>query len=183
MKQLRYRTRLIVILSLFAIIPAVLLTFIWGGTVSSAISLVSGGAAWEHVATTGQQAIEAARSARLTPRQRQLLNTHEHELRTSLEQARRYNFLAGKFSRIVIIAGLFSLLIFGFAAGRVAGHLSRQMSRPLDELVGWTERIGRGEPLPPPGEEGARGAPEFAILRDRMREMAQAVEEGRRRDG
>ena len=36
MKQLRFRTRLIVILSLFAIVPAALLTLLWSGTVSSA---------------------------------------------------------------------------------------------------------------------------------------------------
>ena len=64
-------------------------------------------------------------------------------------------------------------------ASRVAGHLSRNLSRPLQELVGWTERIGRGEPLPttPP----RRGAPEFEVLRRRMREMASELELGRTR--
>ena len=42
------------------------------------------------------------------------------------------------------------------AASRVAGHLSRQMSRPLDELVGWTGLIERGERLP--DGAAARGA-------------------------
>ncbi|MEO5589472.1 MAG: ATP-binding protein, partial [Gemmatimonadaceae bacterium] len=177
----RYRTRLIVVLSLFAIVPAALLTLLWSGTVSSAISLVSGRAAWENVAASGQQAIAAARAARLNARQRRLLDEHERELRTSLEQARRYSFIAGKSSRVVVIGGLMSLALFGFAAARVAGHLSRQMSRPLDEIVGWTERIERGEALPKSDDEVARGAPEFALLRSRMREMADAIESGRRR--
>jgi signal transduction histidine kinase len=53
------------------------------------------------------------------------------------------------------------------------------MSRPLQELVGWTERIGRGEPLPegPP----RRGAPEFEVLRQRMRNMSRELELGRTR--
>lgn len=53
------------------------------------------------------------------------------------------------------------------------------MSRPLQELVGWTERIGRGEPLPegPP----RRGAPEFEVLRQRMRSMSRELDLGRAR--
>jgi signal transduction histidine kinase len=181
MKQLRYRTRLILILSLFAIVPAAVLTAIWSGTVSSAISLVSGRAAWESAAVSGQRAIAAARTARLTAAQRQAVDEHERELRTSLEQARRYSFLASRSVRIIVLLGVFVLLLFGFLASRAAGHLSRQMSRPLDEIVGWTERIGRGQPLPPPDEKVARGAPEFATLRSRMRDMAAAIESGRKR--
>jgi len=45
--------------------------------------------------------------------------------------------------------------------------------------VGWTALIERGDPLP----EGnaARGAPEFGVLRDRMRTMAREVALGRER--
>ncbi len=151
MKQLRFRTRLIVILSLFAIIPAALLTLFWSGTVSSALPLVSGRAAWERVASSGQRTIAAVRSAPLSASQRQLVDEHERELRSSLEQARRYSFLAGRSVRLVAAFGILALIVFGVAASRVAGHLS------------------------------ARGAPEFATLRRRMREMAEALDEGRRR--
>jgi signal transduction histidine kinase len=179
--QLRYRTRLILILSLFAIVPAALLTLLWGGTVSSTLSLVSGRGAWESVASSGQKAIAAVRSTRLTRPQQQLVDAHERELNTSLEQARRYNFIASRAGRVVIVVGLSFLLFVGFIAGRVAGHLSRQMSRPLDEVVRWTERIGVGESLPPRDAPVARGAPEFATLRERMRDMADAIEVGRKR--
>lgn len=181
MNQLRYRTRLIVILSLFAIVPAALLTMVWSGTVASAISLVSGRGAWESVAASGEKAISAAKSAPLTPLQRRLIDAHERELSTSLEQARRYSFLAQRSDRIVVIAGLFFLALFGFIATRVAGHLSRQMSRPLDEIVKWTALIESGDHLPPRSAKVARGAPEFATLRDRMREMADAIEAGRKK--
>ena len=181
MNQLRYRTRLILILSLFAIVPAALLTILWSGTVSSAVSLVSARGAWESVATSGQKAIAAMRAGSLTASQRQLIDEHERELNISLEQARRYSFIASRSGRIVIVAGLFFLLLFGFVATRVAGHLSRQMSRPLDEIVGWTALIGRGEPLPPRDAKVARGAPEFATLRERMREMSDALDAGRKR--
>lgn len=181
MKQLRYRTRLILILSLFAIVPAAVLTILWSGSVTSAISLVSGRAAWESAASSGQRAIEAVRPMPLDASQRRLIDIHERELSTSLEQARRFSFIANRSARIVAILGLVSLVVFGFAATRVAGHLSRQMSRPLDEIVRWTALIGRGEPLPPRDAQVARGAPEFATLRDRMRDMADAIDTGRRK--
>lgn len=181
MNQLRYRTRLIVILSLFAIVPAALLTILWGGTVRSAISLVAGQSAWESVASTGQRAIAAVRSRPLSPSASQAVDAHERELRSSLEQARRFGFLAGRSMRIVTVLALLALIVFGIVASRVAGHLSRQMSRPLVEIVGWTEMVGRGENLPPPDAPVARGAPEFTTLRDRMREMASAIDAGRKK--
>lgn len=181
MNQLQYRTRLIIVLSLFAIVPAALLTILWGGTMRSAISLVAGQSAWESVASTGQRAIAAVRKGRLSPAARLAVNAHERELSSSIEQARRFGFLAGRSMRVVTALALLALIVFAIAASRVAGHLSRQMSRPLVEIVGWTEMIGRGEDLPPPEAQVARGAPEFATLRDRMRQMAVAIDVGRKR--
>jgi len=201
MNQLRFRTRLVLILSLFAIVPALLLTLLWSGTVSTALPLVTGRSAWDSVAASGEKAIAAARQARLTPAQRRAIDAHERELRVSVEQARRYSFLAVRTVRVIAIAGVLALLVLTGAASRVAGHLSRQLSRPLDELVRWTELIGHGEPLPPlperavvssarkNGDDGTtievttsrvRGAPEFETLRRSMREMVSELEHGRR---
>ena len=200
MNQLRFRTRLVLILSLFAIVPALVLTLLWSGTVSTVLPFVTGRAAWDSVAASGEKAIAAARQAPLTPAQKRAIDAHERELRTSLEQARRYSFLAERTVRVIAIAGVVALLILTGAASRVAGHLSRQLSRPLDELVRWTDLIGHGEPLPPPpeprvvsnrrvnGDEGpmievtqsrVRGAPEFETLRRSMREMVSELEHGR----
>ncbi|HKN59443.1 MAG TPA: ATP-binding protein [Gemmatimonadaceae bacterium] len=200
MNQLRFRTRLVLILSLFAIVPALVLTLLWSGTVSTVLPFVTGQSAWDSVAASGERAIAAARQAPLTPSQRHAVDAHERELRTSVEQARRYSFLAERTVRVIAIAGVLALLILTGAASRVAGHLSRQLSRPLDELVRWTDLIGHGEPLPPPpeptivshtqknGDEGpmiqvtqsrVRGAPEFETLRRSMREMVSELEHGR----
>jgi len=65
----------------------------------------------------------------------------------------------------------------------VAGPLSRQLSRPIDELVGWTQLIRRREPLPTVGGEAtARGAPEFEALRQALRELAQTLAAARDRE-
>src|SRR5436309_3460553 len=203
MNQLRFRTRLVLILSLFAIVPALVLTLLWSGTVSTALPFVTGQAAWDSVAASGAKAIAAARQAPLTASQRRAVDAHERELRMSVEQARRYSFLAGRTVRVIAVAGVLALLILTGAASRVAGHLSRQLSRPLDELVRWTELIGHGEPLPPPPEptivsrqrqngddasstmievttSRVRGAPDFETLRRSMREMVSELEHGRR---
>ena len=201
MNQLRFRTRLVLILSLFAIVPALLLTLLWSGTVSTALPLVTGRSAWDSVAASGEKAIAAARQVPLTASQRHAIDAHERELRLSVEQARRYSFLAARTVRVIAIAGVLALLVLTGSASRVAGHLSRQLSRPLDELVRWTELIGHGEPLPPPpeptviptarknGDGGTtievttsrvRGAPEFETLRRSMREMVSELEHGRR---
>jgi signal transduction histidine kinase len=202
MNQLRFRTRLVLILSVFAIVPALVLTLLWGGTVSTALPFVTGRPAWDSVAASGEKAIAAARQAPLTAAQRRAVDAHERELRTSVEQARRYSFLAARTVRVIAIAGLLALLVLTGVASRVAGHLSRQLSRPLDELVRWTELIGHGESLPPPpqrtivstarknGDAGGptievtqsrvRGAPEFETLRRSMREMVSELEHGRR---
>ena len=200
MNQLRFRTRLVLILSLFAIVPALVLTLLWSGTVSTALPFVTGRSAWDSVAASGEKAIAAARQAPLTASQRRAIDAHEHELRTSVEQARRYSFLAARTVRVIAIAGVLALLVLTGAASRVAGHLSRQLSRPLDELVRWTELIGHGESLPPPpepkvvsttqknGDGGGtievttsrvRGAPEFETLRRSMREMVSELAHGR----
>jgi signal transduction histidine kinase len=200
MNQLRFRTRLVLILSLFAIVPALVLTLLWSGTVSTALPFVTGRSAWDSVAASGEKAIAAARQAPLTASQRRAIDAHERELRTSVEQARRYSFLAARTVRVIAIAGVLALLVLTGAASRVAGHLSRQLSRPLDELVRWTELIGHGESLPPPpepkvvsttqknGDGGdtievttsrVKGAPEFETLRRSMREMVSELAHGR----
>jgi signal transduction histidine kinase len=200
MNQLRFRTRLVLILSLFAIVPALVLTLLWSGTVSTALPFVTGRSAWDSVAASGEKAIAAARQAPLTPSQRRAIDAHERELRTSVEQARRYSFLAARTVRVIAIAGVLALLVLTGAASRVAGHLSRQLSRPLDELVRWTELIGHGESLPPPpapkvvstrqknGDalgtievttSRVKGAPEFETLRRSMREMVSELAHGR----
>jgi signal transduction histidine kinase len=81
--------------------------------------------------------------------------------------------------RLVALGGLAVIILVAVGASRVAGHLSRQLSRPLDELVGWTGLIRSGEALPQ--QTARRGAPEFEVLRTGMRTMANELELGRRK--
>ncbi|MBK5188405.1 MAG: hypothetical protein JJD97_09160, partial [Gemmatimonadaceae bacterium] len=148
--------------------------------VRNALPVLSGRAPWEHAATTGRKAIAAARASKLTPDQAAAVDAHEQVLSNSLEQASRVSYL---FSRTVAVAATLAAIgiaLLALIASRTAGHLSRQLSRPLSEVVEWTELIARRRPLPegPP----RRGAPEFETLRRRMRKMADALASARERE-
>lgn len=177
-RALGFRARLSAILFGFAVVPTVVLTLLWAGAMGKAIPFFSASPAWDRVAATGERAIAAARQAPLTPAQKAAMDAHEQELQASLEQALRFRYVGQRAVPVVVFVSLTVVGILVFLASRVAGHLSRQLGRPLAELVEWTERIGRGERLP---EAAARrGAPEFEVLRQRMRQMAQELELGRR---
>jgi nitrogen fixation/metabolism regulation signal transduction histidine kinase len=174
-----FRTRLLVILAALALVPAIGVTIAWSLGVGRALPLIGEAAAWERVAGSGSRAIEKLRSADLTPAQRAALQAHERELSQSLTQARRLEYLVDRFVPLMAVGAVIGLLLLALIVSRVAGHLSRQLSRPLNELVGWTEKIAHGTALPP--ETPVRGAPEFETLRRRMRSMSNELAEGRSR--
>ena len=180
MKRLSFRARVLISLVLFALIPSSFLLLGGAQLVRSALPVLSGRAPWEHAANTGRKAIAAARASRLTAEQEAAVAEHEQVLSNSLEQASRVGYLI---SRVVVIAAAVAalgIILLAIIASRTAGHLSRQLSRPLSEVVEWTELIARGRPLPegPP----RRGAPEFETLRRRMRKMASALTAARERE-
>jgi signal transduction histidine kinase len=177
-KQVGFRARLFLILLGFALIPTIVLAAAWEMTVVRALPLLGTTPAMERIAGTGARAAESIRGASLTEEQRALLEEHQRALSEGLLRAKQMEFLMTR--RAPVVAGLVALLAaltMGLVASRVAGHLSRNLSRPLSELVGWTAMIARGEPLPegPP----RKGAPEFVLLRNRMREMASELRLGR----
>jgi len=72
------------------------------------------------------------------------------------------------------------LLLEAVASYLVSRQLSKGFSRPIRDLVGWTELIGRNVALPAKGPEDTQGVEEFSVLRDSLRTMARDLEEGRR---
>lgn len=154
----------------FAVLPAAALTAVGLVAANRVLPFMASGGAWSRVAETGSRALAAARRAPVRGEARAALDAHEAELQASLDQAKRLEYLAPRVIRPVLVIALVLFLLLAIVAGRVAGHLSRQLSRPLDEVVDWTERIARADALPsgPP----SRGAPEFDVLRSRMRTMA-----------
>ena len=178
MKRIGFRGRLFLILFGFALVPSMVLTLAWSGASWWIVPLVSSNAAWDSTAASGARALEAARQKRLTRADSLALANHEQMLRTGQLRSRQSGFFLRRVAVAFAVSALFAFLGLIVLASRVAGHLSRNLSRPLQELVGWTERIARGEPLP--DQPAAKGAPEFEVLRNRMREMSAQLEQGRR---
>ena len=177
MTRLDFRGRLFAILLLFALVPSIVLSLAWAATSWWGPRPVST-AAWDSTAVSGARAIDVGRGRRLSPTDSAALARHEEALRTNQLQATRAAFYFKQIAIVFAVTALIALAVLFLVSSRVAGHLSRSLSRPLQELVGWTENIARSEPLP--DSSAPRGAPEFEMLRTRMREMSAGLEAGRR---
>ena len=141
---------------------------------------VGGARAWEQVAASWRQVRGGVDMSRVSPGTRLALDRYEEQLSVSVRRAHQAEAIRSAFSGLLAAGGLaLGVLVFGGAI-RLAGHLSRQLSRPIDELVAWTHRLQRGEPLP--DEPPVRGAPEFDELRGAFRSMATELERARQRE-
>jgi signal transduction histidine kinase len=175
--RLSFEKRILLILVCLGALPTALAVLGWGLTIRSTTRAPGARDAVEGLASSGRALLHTIDSTRLTQPERQALATHAHKLNSAIGQLQR----ADTFSRYYYAGlGLVILLLGGaflYASIRLGGHLSRQLSRPIEELIGWTGNIRRLEPLPP--DRPRRGAPEFASLRTALREMASSLERAR----
>src|SRR5690349_4062897 len=177
---LPFRQRIFVVLGALTAVPTALAVVGWALAVRTVAPSAGARVALEEVATSARQMVERMDTTHLPASERAALRTHLERLSSSVTLARRaetyLRYYAGGFALVVIVFGGLALT----AAVRMAGHLSRQLSRPIDELVGWTRLIRRRMPLPagPP----TRGAPEFESLRQALRELATTLDDARERE-
>jgi two-component system nitrogen regulation sensor histidine kinase NtrY len=175
--RLSFHQRILLILICLGAVPTAVAVLGWGLTVRSTSPATGPRGALDEVAASGRTLLQSLDTLRLRPAERAALDAHASKLNNALAQFQR----AEAFSRYYYAGlGLVVLLLgaaFLYASVRLGGHLSRQLSRPIDELIGWTGNIRRMEPLPP--DNPRRGAPEFAALRNALREMADALERAR----
>ena len=175
--RLSFHQRILLTLIGLGALPTALAILGWGLTIRSTTRAPGARDAIEAVATSGRVLLHSIDSTRLEPDERRALADHATKLNTAIGQFQR----ADTFSRYYYAGlGLLILLAGGaflYTSVRFGGHLSRQLSRPIEELIGWTGNIRRMEPLPP--DRPRRGAPEFAALRTALREMAQVLERAR----
>jgi two-component system, NtrC family, nitrogen regulation sensor histidine kinase NtrY len=175
--RLSFHQRILLILICLGAVPTAVAILGWGLTIRSATRAPGARDAIEGVAASGRLLLHTIDSTRLQPAERRALGDHANKLNTAIGQFQR----ADTFSRYYYAGlGLVILLLgaaFLYASVRFGGHLSRQLSRPIEELIGWTSHIRRMEPLPP--DQPRRGAPEFAALRTALREMAVGLERAR----
>ncbi|MDH4348666.1 MAG: HAMP domain-containing histidine kinase, partial [Gemmatimonadota bacterium] len=136
--------------------------------------------ALEAVGETGRDLVRTVDSTHLSAAERRALADHARALNEALSRTRREETYARYYGAGIaaVILSLGALVLY--ASVRVGGYLSRQLSRPIDELVRWAGHLQRTEPLPPDAPQG--GAPEFAELRRALRQAASTLEEARARE-
>lgn len=174
---LPFRQRIFVVLVALTAVPTTLAVVGWALAVRTASPSAGARVALEEMAASARKMVERMDTTRLPAPERAAVRAHLEELSNSVSLARRaetyLRYYFGGFALVVIVFGGVAVL----AAVRFAGHLSRQLSRPMDELVGWTRLIRRRLPLPV--GPASRGAPEFEALRQALRELATALDDAR----
>src|SRR5216117_1618263 len=177
---LPFRRRIFVVLVVMTVVPTVLAVAGWVLSVRRLLPAAGARASTERVASTARLLLDGVDTLHLTVRERALLRHHLNEVSASVSLARRaetfLRYYTAGFAVVIVLLGAAVL----YAAVNLAGHLSRQLSRPIDELVGWTQLIRRHEPLPIGVQ--TRGAPEFESLRQALRELAAALTAARERE-
>lgn len=177
MRPLSFRSRISLILLLLAM-PTAFALLGWAYATLTTNSAKTAQAAIRPLQLSARQLISTLDTTRLSELERQALRTYRDDLREQVALTRRASFYKSRLTTglAITLAGLGSvLLILTISLGR---NLARQLSWPIDELVNWTGRIRRNEPLP--DDPPRRGAPEFLVLRTAVREMATSLQEARR---
>ena len=177
---LPFRRRIFVVLVVMTVVPTVLALAGWVLSVRRLLPSAGARASTERVTSSARLLLEGVDTLHLTVRERALLRHHLNEVSASVSLARRaetfLRYYTAGFAVVILLLGASVL----YAAINLAGHLSRQLSRPIDELVGWTQLIRRHEPLPV--RPASRGAPEFEALRQALRELGAALDAARERE-
>src|SRR2546425_6936939 len=177
---LPFRQRIFLILVALTAVPTALAVVGWALAVRTVAPSAGARVALEEMAASARLMVDRMDTTHLSVRERAAFREHLTQLSNSVTLARRaetyLRYYAGGFAAVVFVLGAFAVI----AGVRLAGHLSRQLSRPIDELVGWTRLIRRRMPLP--AGPATRGAPEFEALRQALRELATALDAARERE-
>src|SRR5436853_2435291 len=131
---LPFRQRIFFILVALTAAPTALAVVGWALAVRTVAPSAGARVALEEVAASARQLFDQMDTTRLTPRERVAVRQHLEQLSNSVTLARRaetyLRYYAGGSAAVVPIVGAPVVV----AAIRLVGHLSRQLSRPIDEL-------------------------------------------------
>ena len=176
-----FQRRILLALFSVAMVPAVVLLVAGALALREAVATTGSAGPWSSLAESGQLLLAEVEAAGLdNPELMAAAETHREGLSESLRFSQIFTLLADQFLRLVPPLALALALLVGCLSFWAARQLSRGFSRPIKDLVGWTDIIARNEPLPSPEPAGHRGVQEFALLRGALRKMAAELEEGRR---
>jgi signal transduction histidine kinase len=170
---------------LFAVgaVPAVVILLLAWALSAGSLGWLGGLGAWDPLAASGRELLEAVGPAAATdPAVAEAADRHRDALGVSLVQAQRWSYIGARLRAALPWLFIGNVVAIGLLAFWVARLLARGFSRPIRELVDWSERLGRDEPLPAAGPAEAKDPAEIVALRGALREAAVALRQARRRD-
>lgn len=180
LKVKRFQRRVFVTLLGVALIPvaallvALTVAFRWG------VSQMGTAGAWGSVAESGQTLLQRLDETGVADSVvAEAASAHQEALSESLRFSQIFTLVADRLTGLLPFFAIALALLMAGLAYLAARQLSRGLSRPIHDLVGWTRLIGKGDPLPAPGPDETTGAEEFATLRSALRQMADDLERGR----
>lgn len=176
---LHFRNRLFLALVGIGTLPVAVALVVLAVTVRSAASPTGARASLDEIAASGSALIGALDSAPLDSVARAALRSHTETIARRTVQARRAEVVTRTAAYLLGLVTLVVAALVVLASLLVARRWARYVSAPIEELVDWLGRVERREPLP---TAGAGGAPEFAALRDAVRQLGDALDRVRRQE-
>lgn len=176
MSRLSFRNRLFIALLIVSAVPVVAVsTFRW--SLASNQPSINYKKVIEPVITSERPLFAELSRTVMTPQARALLARHDTTVIILSASSNVNNVLSRAWREktpwiIGGAAGAFVLLIIG-----VGAFMSRQYAAPLQEIVEWTRRIQRHEPLPPVAKKGTM--PELVTLQRSLYELQRGLEQAR----
>lgn len=176
-----FQRRILFALLSVALVPMAILLLAGVLALREVVEITGTAGPWSSLAESGQVLLQQVEEAQIIdPDLGAAAAAHQEALSESLRFSRIFSLVANRFMGIVPLLALALALVVGALSFWAARQLSRGFSRPIRDLVGWTDLIARGQPLPPSTIRRHRGVQEFALLRDALRKMASELEEGRK---
>src|SRR2546426_4423384 len=159
---LSFRQRIFLVLAALTAVPIVLAVIGWALAVRVGAPSAGARASLEQVAMSARHMLERVDTLRLAPAERTAVRDHLAEISNAVTLARRaetyFRYYAGGFVAVVVVLGALVL----FAAGRLAGHPSRELFPPIDGVGGGARLIRPRQP--PPARLPRPGAPHLPAL-------------------
>jgi signal transduction histidine kinase len=175
-----FERRLLIALVLFSLVPTLSVVAVGTWILRETVSLQATPAGWERMGETGRALLEAAEASG-DPELTAAAARHREELSTSIQQAQRWGYINRRALDVLPWFSLAFVATLALLGVRWSRRTARALARPIGDLVGWSGRIARGEPLPPEAPS-MPDAGEFGVLRDSFRAMAAEIETSRARE-
>lgn len=179
-----FRLRVFLALVAMSLLPTILVLVTGTVAVRQVMSGAGTAGPWGEVAESGRVLLDRVEA--VAGEDSLLLRAaeeHRTSLSASLRFSRLYALVAERFVALLPAIAVFLALLVTAPALLLARTLSRSISAPVRELAGWTERIARNEPLPPPeSERGVASVEELEALRGGLRRMETELRSIRRRE-